>query len=193
MRRSILMIVGLAALPLALSGCSNLKKAVGLEKTVPNEFDVVDNAPLAIPPDFNLRPPRPGATPSQQVSTTTEARETIFRAGGGNGKLPSEDAQLSTGESNLLMSAGAQNAPPDIRQVVNQEATQDNPFDKSFVDRLVFWRDDKKPQKGLLDPVKEEARLEDRKGADATVSTQFSNPPTIERKSESGGFFDRLF
>jgi Protein of unknown function (DUF3035) len=188
-----LALVGSAALLLALSGCGNVKQAMGLEKTVPDEFDVVDNAPLAIPPDFNLRPPRPGAPPSQQVSTTTEARETIFRAGGGSGQLPAADQNLTTGEADLLLAAGAQNAPPNIRQTVNQEASEEHPFDQGFVDRLVFWRENKKARKELLDPVKEEARLQEEKGAATTVSTQFSSPPTVDRKSDTGSLFDNLF
>jgi Protein of unknown function (DUF3035) len=193
MRRLSIVIVASAALSLALSGCSDVKTAFGLQKDVPNEFDVVDNAPLAIPPDFNLRPPRPGAPPTQQVSSTTEARETIFRAGGGSGQPPAGSDQLSSGEQDLLNAAGAANTPANIRQLVNREAAEDHPFGRNFVDRLIFWREAKNANKGVLDPAKEEARLEERKGADTTVSTQFSSPPTIERKSQSGGFFGSLF
>ncbi|MBK5955442.1 hypothetical protein CCR92_15760, partial [Rhodospirillum rubrum] len=46
--------------PLALSGCSNAKKSLGLDRQPPDEFKVVTRAPLAMPPDFNLRPPQPG-------------------------------------------------------------------------------------------------------------------------------------
>jgi hypothetical protein len=163
-----------------------------LEKTVPNEFDVVSNAPLAIPPDFNLRPPRPGEAPSQSVPATVQAKETIFRAGGDKGPMPGADAQMSPGEDDILRAAGAQNAPGDIRQVVNEEATEAQPFNKDFVDRLVFWRENKEANKQLLDPVKETARLEE-KSSGKTVATQFSTPPTIDRKSDTGSLFDRLF
>ena len=191
MRGSVLVICGGVAASLALSGCSDVKHAFGLgEKSVPDEFDVVANAPLAIPPDFNLRPPRPGAQPSQAVSPTVQAKETIFRAAGDKGSVG--DAQMSAGENDILRAAGAGNTPGDIRQVVNQEATEGQPFNKGFVDRLVFWRQNKEAKKELLDPVKETARLEEKSG-DKTVATQFSNPPTIDRKSESGSLLDRLF
>ena len=45
----------------ALSGCDNLRQAAGLNKKSPDEFAVTTKAPLVIPPDFNLRPPMPGA------------------------------------------------------------------------------------------------------------------------------------
>jgi hypothetical protein len=191
MRRWVWVICAGIAVPLAVSGCSQIKTAFGLEKQVPNEFDVVQNAPLAIPPDFNLRPPRPGAAPTQGESPTVQAKETIFRAAGEKGTMAGPDAKLSPGEDDILRAAGANNTPGDIRQVVNQEDAENHPFDKSFVDRVMFWREDKKAQKEILDPVKETARLQTT--GDRTVSTQFSTPPTIDRKSDSGSFLDRLF
>ncbi len=192
MRGWVVVICAGIALPLAVSGCSQVKTAFGLERQVPNEFDVVQNAPLAIPPDFNLRPPRPGAAPTQGESPTVQAKETIFRAAGDKGPTPGADAKLSPGEDDILRAAGANGAPGDIRQVINQEDAEGHPFDKSFVDRVMFWRQDKQAQKEVLDPVKETARLE-QVTADRTVNTQFSTPPTIDRKSDSSSFLDRLF
>jgi len=189
MRASVLMICGAVALPLSLSGCSDIRQAFGLQKTVPNEFDVVANAPLAIPPDFNLRPPSPGAAPTQGESPTAEAKQTIFRAAGEPAAAANDDVNLSPGESDILKSAGATGEQGSIRDVVNAEAAESHPFDKSFVDRLVFWRQSKKAQKELLDPVKETARLE-QTNREKTIATQFSAPPTVERKSESGSLFD---
>jgi Protein of unknown function (DUF3035) len=188
MRASVLLICGSITLPLSLSGCSDVKTAFGLQKTVPNEFDVVSNAPLAIPPDFNLRPPSPGAPPTQGESPTTQAKETIFRAAGQTASVGGTDASLSPGETDILQAAGANGAQGNIRQVVNEEAAESQPFDQSFVDRLVFWRQNKKAQKALLDPVQETARLE-QTSRDRTIATQFSAPPTVERKSDSASVF----
>jgi len=68
---------------LALSGCTNLKRAVGLEQTSPDEFAVESRAPLTMPPDFDLRPPKPGAPRPQEVSASAKAREAIDTAGPG--------------------------------------------------------------------------------------------------------------
>jgi Protein of unknown function (DUF3035) len=187
MRASVLLICGGVALPLSLSGCSDVKQAFGLQKTLPDEFDVVSNAPLAIPPDFNLRPPSPGAPPTQGESPTAQAKETIFRAAGQTASTANGDAALSPGESDILQAAGATGNQADIRQVVNEEAAESHPFDNSFVDRLMFWRQNKKAQQALLDPVKETARLE-QTSRERTIATQFSAPPTVERKSDSGSF-----
>src|SRR5579864_1509937 len=101
-RPIILLLSGLALLAPALSGCTDLKRALGMEKVVPDEFAVVQGAPLAMPPDFSLRPPKPGAAPSQEVSPTEQARQTIFRAGDQQAAAVPGADQLSTGENALL-------------------------------------------------------------------------------------------
>lgn len=54
------LIIAAAAL-LGASACtSGVRQALGSDKTVPDEFRTVTIAPLTVPPEFNLRPPRPG-------------------------------------------------------------------------------------------------------------------------------------
>ena len=154
---------GLVA-PLALTGCTDLKRALGMEKVVPDEFAVVRSAPLALPPDFSLRPPRPGAAPTQEVSPTEQARQTIFRASDQQqATLPDADKR-SPGENQLLRQAGAEAASRDIRDTVNREATQAAaaPVDESFADKLLFWRTPEQklgPTDTVIDPQREAQRL----------------------------------
>ncbi|HZU91204.1 MAG TPA: DUF3035 domain-containing protein [Stellaceae bacterium] len=68
---------------LALSGCTNFKRAIGLEPTMPDEFEVEARAPLTIPPDFDLRPPKPGAPRPQEVPEDKLARQDLDSAGPG--------------------------------------------------------------------------------------------------------------
>lgn len=80
-----------------------------------------DPAPLAIPPDYTLRPPRPGMSPAQLSSPNQQPQDTIFRAGANTlGSLPPAKSR-SPGETALLYDAGAQNAPSNIRQLVNND------------------------------------------------------------------------
>ena len=65
MRRTILIPalipMGLAALgALALGGCSALENLGGAKKVSPDEFKIVSHSPLTMPPNAELRPPRPG-------------------------------------------------------------------------------------------------------------------------------------
>ena len=77
------------------SGCTDLKKAIGLEKTSPDEFAVESRAPLTMPPDFNLRPPQPGATRPQEKSSGQQARQTIEQAGPGEPSSTTDDLFLA--------------------------------------------------------------------------------------------------
>ena len=56
----------LGGVAVALIGCQSIREAAGVTKSPPDEFAVVTKAPLVIPPDFNLKPPKPGAAPTNQ-------------------------------------------------------------------------------------------------------------------------------
>jgi len=66
-----------------LSGCTGFRQAIGLDRTGPDEFAVESRAPLTIPPDFDLRPPQPGAPRPQEASAATKAQGIVDTAGPG--------------------------------------------------------------------------------------------------------------
>ena len=65
--RGLLVLTGSLAL---LAGCSGdqLTRTFGLARDSPDEHTVTTLAPLSIPPDYNLRPPSPGAPHPQEQS-----------------------------------------------------------------------------------------------------------------------------
>jgi len=75
--------IALVAVGTLVSGCDSFKRAVGIERTSPDEFAVESRAPLTIPPDFNLRPPQPGAIRPQETSYANKAQTAIDNAGPG--------------------------------------------------------------------------------------------------------------
>jgi hypothetical protein len=112
---SVLRCAILAAALGAISACSTLRDEAGLTKQSPDEFAVTTKAPLIIPPDFNLRPPSPGAAPLNQTDPTSSAEIALF-----NNSDPAVVAAQMTGnysasEKMLLANAGVQNANPTIR------------------------------------------------------------------------------
>ena len=52
-----------------LAACSlqAARQTLGIEKQSPDEYLVVERAPLSLPPNFDLRPPTPGAAQAQYV------------------------------------------------------------------------------------------------------------------------------
>jgi hypothetical protein len=84
-----------------IAGCSDLKKSMGLEPTLPDEFAVESRAPLTIPPDFDLRPPQPGASRPQEKSSDQQAKQTIEQAGPGEPGKQASDFRLRRTEDGL--------------------------------------------------------------------------------------------
>lgn len=189
----------------SLGGCDTFYRAIGKEKVVPDEFAVVSRAPLAIPPDYSLRPPRLGAQRPQEEAPVDQARQTVFRAGeDAKSNLPPAAANRSPGEGELLKQAGAASAPSDIRQLVDTDASSAGEMSDSFVDKLAFWRTEQKqaPTDAVIDPVAEAQRLKDQKDktdkTGGTAPSPLAGQPVIERtgagkSSSGGGWFSWLF
>ena len=66
-----------------LPGCSDLRLALGMDRVGPDEFAIESRAPLLIPPDYNLRPPQPGAPRPQEPTAAERARRVVDTAGPG--------------------------------------------------------------------------------------------------------------
>ncbi len=119
---------------LGLAGCSSASKALGLSKTTPDEFRTVARAPLVVPPDYSLRPPAPGEPRPQELQPESAARVALL--GERQGEARSE------GEKLLAAKAGADKADPLVRYVVDDEFGDIAHKDKSFADKVMFWRKD---------------------------------------------------
>src|SRR4051812_20129241 len=160
LRKSAYIVTALVAVA-TLSACSDTRKALGLDKATPDEFNVVARAPLSLPPDYRLRPPQPGATRPQEGTVQQQAKQSIFRAGETGEKKPTVNlvqGSRSEAEMALLRQVGAGTEDPSIRQTLNAEATRQLDSDKSFVDALLFWRAPQQPGT-VIDAQKENQRL----------------------------------
>ncbi|GEO81734.1 hypothetical protein ROR02_18650 [Pararhodospirillum oryzae] len=175
------------SLALGVAACGDTKKSLGLERTPPDEFKVVTRAPLAVPPDFSLRPPQPGQARPQEVSTRDQARAALMgRAASG----ALSDGSASTGEAALLDKAGIDRVQPDIRAVVNREDSVLAEEERTFTDRLVFWRDtDPEAHGRVVDPEAELKRLRENQSLGKPVTE--GHTPIIERRER--GFLEGLF
>jgi hypothetical protein len=68
-------ILALATAGAMLAGCSGgVQESLGLKKKAPDEFSVVRNAPLSLPPNFSLRPPKQGAVGEGREPQRDQAR-----------------------------------------------------------------------------------------------------------------------
>jgi len=169
---------------LCLSACSNdLSRTFGLTRDTPDEFAVTTRAPLSMPPNYNIRPPQPGAPRPQELSAQRAAEADLAPQAALNNPGSSS---VSPGEQALLNAAGPP-APANIRQRVNQDFAKDTSGD-SVTDKLMFWTPSK-PGPGIaVDPTKEAERLK----ANAALG-QNADTGTTPIIQEHKSFWQRLF
>ncbi|HVV27856.1 MAG TPA: DUF3035 domain-containing protein [Rhizomicrobium sp.] len=162
----------------ALAGCESLRNAAGLTKKSPDEFAVTTKAPLVIPPDFNLRPPMPGAPPTNQLDPSGNAQQALFSSSNADPQAVANAMRgsYSPAEKLLLANAGAQNADPGIRArlTADQRAAMQN-ADPSFTARLLGAA----PTPDTGKPVNGDVEVNRRNGGNRAAP-----------KKESGGWFD---
>jgi len=121
-------LVALLTATAVISGCSTLQRSLGTGKVVPDEFRVVTTAPLTLPPEYSLRPPRPGEPRPQELEPSAEARSALFGQDTG--------ASASAGEGALVNSAGASAVDPNIRDTVDYEGQGVVRRNEAFADRV---------------------------------------------------------
>lgn len=159
---------------LGLGGCHTTSKALGVGKVTPDEFRVVTKAPLVVPPDYSLRPPAPGEPRPAELQPESAARASAYNANAG--------VTRSVGEQVLVTKAGANASDPLIRYVVDDEFGDLAHKEKSFADKVLFWRKGQSQPKVAsaetvnTDAAAEEKRLKDLTGGKAVI---------IDRKAAS--------
>lgn len=122
--------LAMGCIAMMTTGCG-IGRAVGGGKNAPDEFAVATKAPLVVPPDFALRPPRPGETRPQELSPSERAQQVLL--GDANAAPP------TVGEQLLLRKAGALGVDPSIRNVLNAENGGRGEKDRSLANQLLFW------------------------------------------------------
>lgn len=168
-----------------VAGCSaDLSRGFGFTRDAPDEYTVTTQAPLSMPPEFNVRPPAPGAPRPQQVPEQQQAEQALVPQTALTG-VPT--GQASLGQAALVQAAGP-TPPANIRAEVNGEAAAEVQQSQGFVDTLMFWRS--APPPGIVvDPQKEEQRI--RENAALGRSQDTGDTPIIQPKKK--GWLEGLF
>lgn len=113
-----------SAASLLLAGCASGDPLAGRDR--PDEFAVARNAPLIIPPDFALAPPRPGDPQPVSADGRTQALEALF-----GGPAPRSEA-----ETQLLDQTDSDQAAAGARSVVGDPGT--NVVDKGQTTQTIL-------------------------------------------------------
>jgi hypothetical protein len=146
------LIAAVAGAALITSGCASGAKALGVRKNSPNEFNILTKAPLIVPPEYNLRPPRAGEINVEEKYATVAARKALL------GDI--DPAEPSQGEAVLIAKAGGGGADPAVRVIIDGQNSIERKS-RGFADRVLFWKDGKVLDENgqPLDPDSEARRM----------------------------------
>lgn len=161
-------LLALLLLPVLLTACGTVRETLGIEgSSGPDEFDVATAPPLAIPPDFTLRPPEPGAARPQAVNPADTARELLT---GSAATASSDDTVNVPAASNVEDSL--------VSNLGTKSTTGPAAAPISAVEQLDVLDETAKAKAALEAPV---------------TRNEPGKLPTIEMQSDDGNFWDSWF
>ena len=97
--------------------CSKVRESAGVNRKNIDEFTVIENPPLVIPPDFNLLPPDQLEEKNLDKAESDLAKEIIF---GLEGEINNDNSELSTME-NILSESNADQTDDSIRNEIDEQ------------------------------------------------------------------------
>lgn len=167
--RHLITITALIAASASMTACASATKRLGLTTSGPNEFNILTKAPLVVPPEYNLLPPRIGESSSENNYTQEAARKALI------GDI--DPTEPTRGEIVLMTKAGVGRANQEVRIEIDGDNSVERKTD-GFTDRVLFWQNGsvKLPDGSQLDADIEAQRLESIKRATG------GEPVTITRK-----------
>ena len=170
---------------LFLFGCTGVKEKIGIINKSPDEFQVYEQKPLDVPPNFELRPPIDG----DKVVRDSKDEDIIFN------EEVNINESLTIEDEVLLISIGDKDSDTDIREVINDENSI-REIEKPLLDKILDFDPilevnkeennelDPNAEKERIDKLKEEGKLIDAKQEKIIIDELRSDIKDIENKIE---------
>ena len=134
---------------LFLSSCSKVRKSAGVTRKSLDEFQVVENPPLVIPPDFNLLPPEQLEKKNIDDVETELAQEILF---GLDENLENNEYEKLSTMNQILESTEANSIDSSIRNEVDEQFANEMNIDSIY---KTEWESEIE----VLDAIKESERI----------------------------------
>ena len=165
--KNILIIVLLSSL--FIVSCSKVRESAGVNRKSMDEFAVIENPPLIIPPDFNLLPPDQLEEKNLENEESELAKEILF---GLEDDTETNNLELSTME-NILNQSMAEGIDNSIREEIDEQfASEKKSTSKSWDNEME-----------ILDSIAESERLRNELLNDELNSNE--EIPTVKVKDKS--------
>ncbi len=156
------------------TGCDTVKTELGLDRHKPDEFAVMQRAPLEIPADLTTLPvPKPGMDRPQDVTAKEQAKEIIL-GGAVNEKsslTPDQDVaeKPSAAENALVNKVGGATTDSQIREKLAAEINEGEKDNRTVVKRI-FGIGDGTAGSRVVDAEAEAKRIQDAKKAGKPIT-----------------------
>ena len=165
--KNILIIVLFSSL--FIFSCSKVRESAGVNRKSMDEFTVIENPPLIIPPDFNLLPPDQLEEKNLENEESELAKEILF---GLEEDTETNNLELSTME-NILNQSMAEGIDNSIREEIDEQfASEKKSTSKSWDNEME-----------ILDSIAESERLRNELLNDELKSNE--EIPTVKVKDKS--------
>ena len=102
---------------LFILSCNSVRESAGVNRKVIDEYKVVENPPLVIPPDFNLPPPDQIEAKEIDDTDSELAKEILFGLEDNNNKAETDNSVMS----DILNEVQTKNIDENIRESINEE------------------------------------------------------------------------
>ena len=165
---------------LTINSCSKLRESAGVTRKSIDEFQVIKNPPLVIPPDFNLLPPDQLKVKNIEDIDKEFAQEILFGLDENEIQTPKQLSIINQ----ILSKADALEVSSSIREEIDQEFSQEIKTDDTFT---VNWEDELE----VLDAIKESERLRNKNFEDELLADDDVPIKTeiIKKKKKKRFFF----
>ena len=161
---------------LFLSSCSKVRESAGVTRKSLDEFKVVENPPLVIPPDFNLLPPDQLEKKNIDNVETELAREILF---GLDENLENNEYKKISTMNQILVTTGANSIDSSIRNEIDEQFANEMNIDK------IEWESEIE----VLDAIKESERIRNQLIQDKSITEGETPISIIKTKKKKKRFF----
>ena len=134
---------------LFLSSCAKVRKSAGVTRKSLDEFQIVENPPLVLPPDFNLLPPEQLEKKNIDDVETELAQEILF---GLDENLENNENEKLSIMNQILESTEANNVDSNIRKEIDEQFANEMKTDSIY---QIEWDTEIE----VLDAIKESERI----------------------------------
>lgn len=171
-----------------LTGCGEVRSMLGQNKQPPDEFAVLSQPPLSIPPNFTLRAPEPGANRPQKTPKKNDIKRIVLKSEAANAMNPTSVIGGASGETSLRNLLGTGSAKSNIRRLLNEENKELIYTDQRFINKLLKWPSGS-ATRSVLDAAAESERI--KTNLDSGKPINEGETPVIKESGKD--FIKKLF